>query len=140
MIIRQRTCFDAVAHLWRKVVCVDIGRPEDTTIQAELHPAVIEDASEGPTERLDSDTTKQLIGEPKRWTQGEKAKLIQRHLQQNGPATAAEIADAITDKPTNITGLLKRHGAIFKIIEYRKHPHGNVAVWGLRPEEWKEKQ
>lgn len=137
MIARQRTGFDAVAHVWRSFVCYDIGRPDDTTIPIEAHPAVIEDSAIGPTERLDGEPLSHYDG-PRTWTQGEKVEVIRRHLRAHGPQPAKEIADAIGDKLTSTSTTLKRHGGIFKIIEYKQHGRHRYAVWGLRPEEWKQ--
>jgi len=136
MITRQRTGFDAVAHLWLTFTCIDIGREDDTTVPADQHPAVIEDAIDGPTERLDGGPVSPSDA-PLTWTQGEKTELIRRHLQANGTRTANEIAEAIGDKVTTTSNVLKRYSGIFKIVEYRKDGRHKAAVWGLRPEEWK---
>ena len=136
MITRQRTGFDAVAHVWRSFLCIDIGREDDTTVPADQHPAVIEDAIDGPTERLDGGPIVPSDA-PLTWTHGEKTELIRRHLQAYGPQTANEIAEAIGDKLTSLSTTLKRNSGVFKIVEYRTNGRHKPAVWGLRPEEWK---
>lgn len=137
MIARRRMAFDKLYGMWLPVIAYDIGRPEDTTIPIEQHPAVLEDAAIGPTEQLEGEPPSRYDG-PRTWTQGEKVELIRRYLAQNGPQQATDIAAAISDKVTSTSTTLKRHAGIFKIVEYRKYAHGKVAVWGLRPEEWKQ--
>ena len=140
MITRQRTGFDAVAHVWRSFVCIDIGRPPDTTIPAELHPAVIEDMTDGPTERLDGEKEKrppQLRTKLGARPYGQLEKIVVDHLAQVGMAEAKQIGLALGRKPESISRILAQNPERFVIdhVVTRKTAGVGVtkiSVWRLR--------
>lgn len=143
MIIRQRTCFDAAAHTWRKVVCIDIGRPETTAIPIEQHPAVIEDMTDGPTEDFGErvppkrPSIEQRRGKPGARPYGQLESAVAAYLTEVGMAEAAVIAQALGKKRESISRILAQNPERFAIdhVVTRKTAGVGVAktsVWRLR--------
>lgn len=127
MIIRQRTCFDAVAHIWRPVVCIDIGRPSDTAIPAELHPAVIEDMTDGPTEELEPQPKKK-----RKSPEGGLKNLVISELSKKGRASVDEICAALHQNQNAVRSTLVRNSDMFEICEIRLAFRAKIHVWRLK--------
>ncbi len=127
MITRQRTCFDAVAHIWRPVVCIDIGRPETTAIPIEQHPAVIEDAAEGPTEELEPEP-KVKRASPK----GGLKNLVIAELGKRGKASVDEISMTLGQNRDTVRSVLMRNAELFEICEIRPAFKAKIHIWRLK--------
>ena len=134
MITRQRTCFDAAAHTWRSVVCYDIGRPESTVIPAELHPAVIEDMTDGPTEEFEkpkpSTVRKSRTREGARLYRLEP--LIVDYLVGVGEAQADEIARDLAQNRISVCRALQRNPQLFEVDRTIVVVKAKTNIWRLR--------
>lgn len=134
MIIRQRTGFDPVAHIWRSFVCIDIGRPSDTTVPIELHPAVLEDMTDGPTEEFEK--PKPPAVRKSRAREGARLyrlePLIVDYLAGVGEAQADEIARDLAQNRISVCRALQRNPQLFEVDRTIVIVKAKTNIWRLK--------
>lgn len=131
MNMRRVMAYSAHVCTWVPVLAIDIGRPDDTRIPAESHPAVIEDdwLANAPAV-VEADITRRT------WQQGTARATFAAYLDANGPVIARKIAVDVGCSDSLVSHTLSRHPDIFAIVDYvdvgkyRKR----TAVWGLKRE------
>jgi len=120
---------------WQKLTLLYEPLPKGG-IPPEEHPAVIED------QWLAQPSTF-LINYQKRkgWKQGCTRDVIANYLGMNGPQIISVIAEDIGGDAKQVTSILRRYPALFKVVDHVLIRHVGVrgasktAIWGLTKED-----
>ncbi len=124
MRIREVMAYSAHNCTWVSVTAIDIGRPEDSCVATESHPATIDDQA-----RID-----RLATAPQAWRWGETTKQLEAYLHDCGPSTVRNMAQVTGRSIASVQNAMIGNDTVFTIVDYTYTgaKRQRTAVWGLK--------